>query len=113
MLIANDSFAHWRYKTAHRTAAIGRGKCLQPAACSITSRSAGTSLVVACTRAFSISRSHRATAPFAACLSSFAGPRALKSISRRCASNGFAEKLIEELAAIDVLHEGCACRPKR
>src|SRR6516164_6287263 len=29
MLIANDSFAHWRYKTAHRTTAIGRGKCLQ------------------------------------------------------------------------------------
>src|SRR3984893_16667828 len=29
MLIANDSFAHWRYKTARRTAAIGRGKCLQ------------------------------------------------------------------------------------
>lgn len=29
MLIANNSFAHWRYKTARRTAAIGRGKCLQ------------------------------------------------------------------------------------
>jgi 8-hydroxy-5-deazaflavin:NADPH oxidoreductase len=29
MLIANDSFANRRYETARRSAAIGRGKCLQ------------------------------------------------------------------------------------
>jgi len=37
----------------------------------MASRSAGTSLVVACTRAFATSRSHRATAALAACLSGF------------------------------------------
>src|SRR5256885_14727107 len=41
------------------------------AACSTTRRTAGTSLVVACTRAFATSRSHRATAALAACLSGF------------------------------------------
>ena len=38
---------------------------------SMASRSAGTSLVVACTRAFATSRSQRATAALAACLSGF------------------------------------------
>jgi hypothetical protein len=37
----------------------------------------------------------------------------LKSISRRRASHAFVEKLIEERAAIDVLHEWCWHCPKR
>jgi hypothetical protein len=44
---------------------------------------------------------------------SIAWPFVLRSISCRRGSHAFVKKLIEELVVIDVLHEGCACRPKR
>jgi hypothetical protein len=48
----------------------------------MTSRSAGISIVVACTRAFATSRNHLATAELAACLSGF------KPACRIAATNG-------------------------
>ena len=71
MLVANDGFAHWRYRDC---APSGRDRAREvPAAPPARSPAARRAprWVVACTRAFATSRSHRATAPFAACLSGF------------------------------------------
>ena len=70
VLIAEHDLAHSvGVAAACRSSTVGGGKPLQFGALAMSRRAAGTSPVVACTRAFATSRSHRKTAALDACLS--------------------------------------------